>query len=176
MKCCGELPHCLPLKKTWILFFLNSTPMFLWLHLLECNMSRLSKWPLSNTQHKLTCAWCLFCRWGAWTSRAPWEVKQSVLGALPFPDCVYQFLPFARADRSACFRLCSCFLFICYMPNMNNVVYMWIMVPANRSALIQFKIFSGVLIFLHSHYSGPFVIYVILPTSPELIGGIMCEY
>ena len=29
-----------------------------------------------------------------------------------FPDCIFQFLPFARADRSVCFRLCNCFLVV----------------------------------------------------------------
>jgi len=63
------------------------------------------------------------------------------------------------------------------MANLNNFVYMWIVVAANRSTLIQFKILSGVLMFLHSHCGDPFVIYVIYAQSSlELTGGIVFEY
>jgi len=49
-------------------------------------------------------------------------------------------------------------------------------VAANRSTLIQFKILSGVLMFLHSHCGDPFVIYVIYAQSSlELTGAIMCD-
>jgi hypothetical protein len=135
--------------RMWLLFYIYS-PMFLWLYLLECNMSWLSRRAYSplcalmflfasqvhvHQEHhgkakQRTSKWL----WPRHLQIATichtivevlclckWASKVEV--PLPFSDWYFQFSLSTRTDKSVSFRLWSCFfIYLYYITNLNNVI------------------------------------------------------